>query len=799
MLSLVAVLINQRVLHSHVRLLFRSLNLLGRRTSDLAVLVLQTGRKTLNLDGVLLQLEALRQLVKTFRLDFLGVLLTNNTISQRSIRHHNLGNNLLLLRLRNRRLLSLLNELGRIFLIRILIHRIAILIGDTNRLFNHDLNLTGHSHLSGTSLGRSTGDLSGCLINLQTFRQALCRVLRGSAFGQVLRCILEQRRNLIGRVRIVLRAQRKLLRYNSGERIRDLPTIIRLTRSRINTDHSSGIDRGFLQILRRLEITRRDNTLVITLKLAHRVGKLFLLTVRTSSKPTDRIIRIRDQTSSLGGHLGARTTLIVVRVVLRDVEDRLRSHQRELQAVHVRTCKHRPLIPVVLEHVHRERRILHITTLNARVDVHVVGVDVTTLRRVNRTTRKRTITRSTSLSLKRLSNLAEVPLSELVGSLRSLILLRTRDTISALKRQVNRAISLRWSNYRLSDVRTFTVLSLVRLNDALLVRTLLLSRVTIIGFLPRINLTRDLIIKVRRNNLYTTSSAITLFRLVLVVARQGTGRLTGLPPHHRLVRRSDALNSAVSAIVRELTINCRLTGLAVERTGPILLRLGQPTNVIRLLLKHETTVGNAGTSRTSRKVPRLLDTLNTVRVTARLHITGHYDRVLALIRVLTPDTNLEIAVTSQVERRSTDLIRHRTSQIKREATLRVGGGVERRGNLALTRHILQVNDVALQRFIVLITRVIRTTLLIDVGITVVTAIVTPATLGENGVRHQLILTLRIGRSLSTSNSSRLFLLRERNRLRQRCNQRKRQRSRSNRRATTTCNVILLHRKFLPRK
>ena len=50
------------------------------------------------------------------------------------------------------------------------------------------------------------------------------------------------------------------------------------------------------------------------------------------------------------------------------------------------------------------------------------------------------------------------------------------------------------------------------------------------------------------------------------------------------------------------------------------------------------------------------------------------------------------------------------------------------------------------------------------------------------------------RRISTRNNSR-SILRKRNRLRQRRNQRKRQRSRSNRRATTTCNVILLHRKI----
>ena len=143
-----------------------------------------------------------------------------------------------------------------------------------------------------------------------------------------------------------------------------------------------------------------------------------------------------------------------------------------------------------------------------------------TLRRVNRTTRKRTVTISTSLGLKRLSNLAEVPRSELVGNLRSLVLLRTRHTVGTLKRQVNRTVILRRSNYRLSNVGTLTMLILIRLNDALLVGTLLLSGVARVGFLPRVNLTSNLIVKIRGNNLYTTSRTITLTRLVLMVPRQ---------------------------------------------------------------------------------------------------------------------------------------------------------------------------------------------------------------------------------------------------------------------------------------
>ena len=112
-------------------------------------------------------------------------------------------------------------------------------------------------------------------------------------------------------------------------------------------------------------------------------------------------------------------------------------------------------------------------------------------------------------------------------------------------------------------MRTLTVLLLILGDDALLVRTLLLSGVALVRFLPRIQLTCNLIIEVGSNNLYTTSGAITLARLVLVVPRQRSSILTRLPPHLRLVRSSKALNGAIVAIVRELTINRRLTGLTV--------------------------------------------------------------------------------------------------------------------------------------------------------------------------------------------------------------------------------------------
>ena len=643
MLSLFAIPVNQHVLHRHVRLLLRSLNRRRRGAGDCAVLELQTGRKTLNRDGVLLDFKALRKRTEAFRLHFLGVLRTSRTSCKRGIRYHNLGNNLLLARLGNRLFLSLLDALFRILLVRIFVDRVAILINDRHVLLNHNINRTGHSHLSGTSLGWGTRDCAGRLINRQAIRQALRRVFRRSTFSDIFRQLLEQRRYLIGRVRIVTRAQRKLLRNNSGKRIRHLPLIRRLLRHRVIVNDGSGVDRGCLQILRRLEITRRDNTLVIALSDAHRILDLSLLTVRTSCVPTDRVIRIRHQPSSLGGHLGTGTTLIVIRVVLRNIKDRLRRHQRELQTSHLVARSHATLIGVILEHVHRERRILHIPTLNTRIDVHVISVDVAALRRVNRTTRKRTIPSSTSLSLKRLSNLAKVTLSKLVGNLRILILLRTRHTIGALKRQVNRAVSLRRHHYRLSNMGTFAVLSLVRLDNALLVRTLLLRRVTIIGVLPRVNLTRDLIIKVRGNNLDTTSGTVTLTRLVLVVARQRTCILTGLPPHLRLVRRSKTVDRTKFAIVRELTIHRRLASLTIKRTRPLILRLRQPTNMVRLLLKHETTSSNTRTRRTSRKVPRLLSTIRTRGVAARLHIAGHHDGVLVLIWVLTPHADAGLA------------------------------------------------------------------------------------------------------------------------------------------------------------
>ena len=199
---------------------------------------------------------------------------------------------------------------------------------------------------------------------------------------------------------------------------------------------------------------------------------------------------------------------------------------------------------------------------------------MTALRLVNCTTRERTIAGAAFIIRHEiLRNGAEVAFFKLVAQLCSLVFLRTRHTIRALKRQVDLAIILRRHNYSLSDVRTLTVLLLILGDDAFLVLTLLLNRVTLVRFLPRINLTRNLIIEVGSNNLYTTSGAITLARLVLVVPRQRSSILTRLPPHLRLVRSSKALNGAIVAIVRELTINRRLTGLTIKCTRPLGLRL----------------------------------------------------------------------------------------------------------------------------------------------------------------------------------------------------------------------------------
>ena len=332
--GLVAVLINQGVSHGHIRLLFRSLNLLGRRTSDLAVLVLQTGRKTLNLDGVLLQLEALRQLVKTFRLDFLLVRLTDETVGQLGVRHRDLGDYALVLLLSNLLRFGLFDTLFRIFLVRVLVDRITLLIKHRNILFNLDLNLTGYGHFGGTRLGWGAGDLAGLGVNFETIRQIIGRVGRLSPLIQLL---LEQRRYVVVWVLFTRGAQRQLLRHNRSKGVCNLPPVRRLLRHRINADYSSGVNRGLLQIFRSLEITRRQRTLVVTLDDAHRILKLFLSAILSRGVPADCIISIRHQTSSLGGHLRARTTLIVVRVVLRNIKDGLRRHQREANTAHVVT------------------------------------------------------------------------------------------------------------------------------------------------------------------------------------------------------------------------------------------------------------------------------------------------------------------------------------------------------------------------------------------------------------------------------------------------------------------------------
>ena len=389
-LGLVAITINQNVLHCHIRLLLRSLNSLLRRASDLAVFELQALRKTFDRNRAFLHLKALRQRTEALRLYFLLVRLTNSASLQRRIRDHNLCDDTLLLLLRHSGLLSLLNKLGRICLVRVFIHWLTVFIGDTNVLVHHDLNLTGYGHLSGTRLSWSTRDLAGRLINLQALRQPLGRVLRSCAFRLVVWRLSKQRSDVFSLVVVIPRTQWQWCRNNSGKRVRDLPTIRRLTRCRIHTDHSSRVDSSFLQVFRSLEITRLQGALVIALELAHLILELNLIALRISCVPTDRVVRIRHQASRLRGHLRTCTTLVVRRVILRNIEDWLRRHQRELQAVHIRARHHSARITVVLEHVHRERRILHIPTLNTRVDVHVIRINVTTL--TNSKTSKRAVT-----------------------------------------------------------------------------------------------------------------------------------------------------------------------------------------------------------------------------------------------------------------------------------------------------------------------------------------------------------------------------------------------------------------------
>ena len=391
MLGLVAVLVHQRVGDGDVRLFLRSVNCLLRRTDDLAVLRLQPLRKALNLDGVLLQLEALRQLVKAFRLHFLLVRLTDNAVGQLGVRHCDLGDHLLLTLLRNELLLGLLNALFRIFFVRVLVDRVAVVVKHRHFLLNHDLDLAGHDDLGGARGGRLAGDLAGLRVDLQACRQVVSRVGRFSALLHVVRQVLEQRRDVVIRELSANRTQRQRLRNNSGEGVSDLPTIRRLTGSRVNRNQRSGVDRCLLQVFRSLEITRLERTLVVALDLAHRVLDLSLSTVRGGGVPTDCVLRVRQQALSLRGYLGARTTLIVVRVVLRNIEIRLCGHQRDVETAQcVSRCADVTLVVEVLEHVDHESRVSDIATLNTWINVHVVIVDVATLGRVDPTTgRKR--------------------------------------------------------------------------------------------------------------------------------------------------------------------------------------------------------------------------------------------------------------------------------------------------------------------------------------------------------------------------------------------------------------------------
>ena len=733
MLGLVAVLVHQRVGDGDVRLFLRSVNCLLRRTDDLAVLGLQPLRKALNLDGVLLQLEALRQFVKAFRLHFLLVRLTDNTVGQLGVRHRDLGDYLLLTLLRDGLLLGLLNALFRIFFVRVLVDRVAVVVKHRHFLLHHDLDLAGHDDLGGARGGRLAGDLAGLRVDLQACRQVVSRVGRFSALLHIVRQILEQRRDVVIREVGSHRTQRQRLRNNSGEGVCDLPTIRRLTGSRVNRNQRSGVDGCLLQVFRSLEITRLERTLVIALDLAHRVLDLGLGAVRGGGVPTDCVLRVRQQAGRLRGHLGAGTTLVVVGVVLRNIEDRLCSYQRELQTVHVRASNNGALVAVVHEHVGDERRVLHVATLDVRVDVHVVSVDVAHV--VQRSTGKHV----DPLVLIVVGDFAPVFVADHI--VHTEVGLVARVAQRALERQVNRAVVLRRGNHGLRNVGAFAVLILVRLDDAFLVRTLLLNGVVRVLVLPGVNLTRDFVVEVRRDNLDSASGAIAAARLVLVVTRQGTGRLTSLPPHHGLVRVGNALDRAKVSVVRELTINRRLTSLAIEGSGPILLRLSQPTNVVRLLFQHKTAVGNTGTSRACSKVPRFLHTVRNRGVTTRVEVTRGNHRVLAWIRVLAPHTDAN-ATGGQPERRRVDLVGHVFRQVEGEATLGIGRGIERRRDLTVLGHVLQVDDIALERLIVR-RQVIVAAILIDVRPAVVAIEITPATLSKDGVWHLLVLTLAL--------------------------------------------------------
>ena len=267
-LGLVAVLIHQRVGDGDIRLFLRSVNRLLRLAGDCAALELQPFRKALNLDRALLQLEALWQLVKAFRLHFLLVVLADDAVGKLGVRHRDLGDHLLLTLLRNEFLFGLLDALFRICLVRVFVDRFAIVAKHRHILLDHDLNLASHDDLSGTRGGRLAGDLATLRVDLK----ASWQILRGehwfSALFHVARQILEQRCDVVIREIGSHRTQRQRLRHNSREGVGDLPSIRRLAGSRVNRDQRSGVDRGLLQVFRSLEVTRLERALVVTLDLA---------------------------------------------------------------------------------------------------------------------------------------------------------------------------------------------------------------------------------------------------------------------------------------------------------------------------------------------------------------------------------------------------------------------------------------------------------------------------------------------------------------------------------------------------
>ena len=319
-LVLLAVVVNQGVLHGDVWRVLVSLDFLSRSTGDLSAFLIegQTCRKVSNLKRAVLHLELVWVALKTGRHNFLLIIGIDRCSLQRRVSNRQQGRHAIVLDFLN------LNRFGlddALVLRSRRIHelRIAILIENRTLFLHRDLDVAGHDHLRGTRRRRLARDLAGLRVELQALRKTIDLVGRLSAFNLVFRLIRQYGQCIKLLVLVLHRTERKNNRNDNGERVSGQHRVLA-------SDELSGEDVAGLSVLR-----HSDGAGVGIIDAIDVITGLDDLTVLT---PNNLVRRHRERT----GHIQLRSIANICRRV-RHVEVRniqlhiMTRHQREVDII----------------------------------------------------------------------------------------------------------------------------------------------------------------------------------------------------------------------------------------------------------------------------------------------------------------------------------------------------------------------------------------------------------------------------------------------------------------------------------